>query len=135
MTDEDLAAEKDRRIGQLEAENLRLRLSAETGVPAALLSDASTEADIRTSANAALAWKAATAAPPPSRPITSAVPASVVTSADRIAMPHQVTTHDELRRLTPEQRMQAYRDGRLMHRGANPPGPRRIGISGSPMGG
>jgi hypothetical protein len=121
MTDEDLAAEKDRRIGQLEAENLRLRLSGETGVPASLLGDASTEADIRAAANAALAWKAATAAPPPSRPQTAALPASVVTSADRVEMPRQVQTLGELRRLPPAERMPAYREGRLMHLGANRP--------------
>jgi hypothetical protein len=47
-------------------------------------------------------------------------------------MPHQVTTQDELRRLSPAERMRAYREGRLIHLGAGPPQPRRIGLSGAP---
>jgi hypothetical protein len=126
MTDEDLAAEKDRRIGQLEAESLGLRLSAEICVPVSLLGDASTEADMRTAANAALAWKAAAAAPPPSRPVTSALPASLVISADRIAMAGgQVTSRDQLARLSPAERLRAWREGRLVALGVEPPQPSR----------
>jgi hypothetical protein len=124
MTFEDLAAEKDRRIGQLEAENLRLRLSAEIGVPASLLGDASTEAGIRAAADAALAWKAATAALPPSRPQTSALPASTVTSGDRIAMAAgQVTSRDQLARLSPAERLRAWREDRLTTLGVAQPPP------------
>ncbi len=102
-----------------------------TGVPLWMLTGESPN-DIWQSARTAVEWKEATGPQLPSRPPTAALPASVVTSADRVEMPHQVTTQDELRRLSPAQRMQAYREGRLMHLGANPPQPRRIGLSGAP---
>ncbi len=102
-----------------------------TGVPVGMLTG-ETPQEVWQSARTAADWKQATGPQPPSRPPTAAVPASLVTSADRVEMPHQVTTQDELRRLSPAQRMQAYREGRLIHLGANPPQPRRIGLSGAP---
>ncbi len=127
----DILAEKDRQIAQLEAEVVRSQVSRETGVPIGLLANGQTAEEIERIATDALAWRAE-AAPPLSRPATAALPASLITSADRVEMPHQVTTHDELKRLNPAQRMQAYREGRLMHLGANAPQPRRIGLSGAP---
>lgn len=125
-------AARDDQIAALQREVNINRVSRLTGVPPEFLSG-TTEDELFTSAQNALEWQAEREeAISQSMPQTAAVPASVVTSADRIEMPHQVTTQDELRRLTPAQRMQAYREGRLIHLGANPPGPRRIGLSGAP---
>ncbi len=121
----DLTAERDR----LQAEVARLRVARDTGVPPELLGNGKTTEEIERIATDALGWRAEST---PSRPATAAVPASTVTSAGRIEMPHQVTTQDELRRLAPAERMRAYREGRLIHLGAGPPRPRRIGLSGAP---
>jgi hypothetical protein len=127
-------ADRDEQIAALERQIAIDRTSREYGLPPELLGSGQTAEDIERIAADLLAWKAATTPQPPSRPTTSAVLASRVTSADRIEMPGQVQTLDELRRLSPGERMRAYREGRLAHLGANPPGPRRIGVSGSPMG-
>jgi hypothetical protein len=126
---EDVAVERDRQIAYLEAEVARLRVSRETGVPVGLLANGQTAEEIDRIASDALCWRGELA---PSRPATAAVPASTVTSGGRIEMPHQVATQDELRRLSPAERMRAYREGRLIQLGAGPPQPRQIGLSGAP---
>lgn len=45
--------------------------------------------------------------------IPAAPPASTVTSDGKISGPQQITSHDELKKLSPTERMAAYRDGRL----------------------
>jgi hypothetical protein len=135
MTDEDLIAEKDGRIAQLSAEIARSKVSRESGVPIGLLGDATTEDDARAAAAAALAWRGEPA-PSPSRPGTSAVPASTVSSPDNFAagVPPQIRTHSELQQLEPSQVMDAYRGGRLQHMtGVDPARPIRIGVNGSPV--
>ena len=126
-------ANRDEQIAALERQIAIDRTSREYGLPPELLGSGQTAEDIERIAADLLAWKAAATPQPPSRPTTSAVPASVVTASDRIEMPRQIQTLDELRRMTPAARMQAYRAGLLSSLGANPPGPRRIGVSGSPM--
>jgi hypothetical protein len=126
-------ADGDEQIAALERQIAIDRTSRETGIPPSLLGTGQTAEGIERIAADLLAWKAAATPEPPSRPTTSAVRASVVTSSDRIEMPRQVQTLDELRRMSPGDQMRAYRAGLLSHLGANPPGPRRIGISGSPM--
>jgi hypothetical protein len=127
--DAETLADQEQRIEALERQIAIERTSRITGVPPDLLGNGTTAEEIERIAADLLGWRAAAAA---SRPQTAAVSASVVTSGDRIEMPHQLTTHDELRRLSPAERMRALREGRLIHLGANPPPPRRIGISGSP---
>jgi hypothetical protein len=136
MSDEagDLLADREAQIVRLQHEIDANRVSRISGVPIEFLSGA-TESELFTSAQAALAWKAEGAEPDsPPAPRTSAVPASTITSADRIAMSAgQITSRDALARLSPQERLRAWRDGRLQQLGVNPPGPTRIGISGSPM--
>ena len=133
MTDNtDALADRDSHIAELQRQIAIDRTSRETGVPPDLLGTGRTAEEIERIAADALAWKAAAAPPEPSRPLTAAVPASVVTSADRIELPGQVTTRDQLSRMSPAERMRAWREGRLVNLGANPPGPRRIGLSGAP---
>lgn len=120
MSDDDVLAAADRRIAELEREIAISRVRRETGFSPELLGNGRTAEEIEQIATDALGWRAA-AAPPPTSPPTSALPASIVTSADRIEMPHRITTHDELRRFPPAERMRAYREGRLMHLGAYPP--------------
>lgn len=129
MSDDNGLAERDQRITELTREIAVSRVSRETGVLPELLVNGQTVEEIERIAADALAWKLEGQ---PVKPPTAAVSASVVTSADRIAMPHQITTTDELRRMSPAERMRAYREGRLTHLGANPPQPRRIGLSGAP---
>ena len=54
-------------------------------------------------------------------------PAAFTASGGRSNRPQGVSF-----RLSPAQRMQALREGRLIHLGANPAQPRRIGLSGAP---
>ena len=135
MSDEDLAAEKDRRIAQLSAEIARSKVSRESGLPVQLLGDSATNDEARAAAAAALAWRDE-APPPPSRPVTSAVPASTVTSPDNFTagVPPQVQMHWQLKDMSSQQIMDAYRSGRLQHMtGGDPARPIRIGVNGSPI--
>ncbi len=116
-------------MAQLEGELLRERIGHETGVLPSMLTG-TTEAAIRAAADVALAWRAEGQQPP--RPATAAVSASTVSAADRIELPGQVTTRDQLSRMSPAERMRAYREGRLIHLGAGPPQPRSIEIERSP---
>jgi hypothetical protein len=115
MSDDD----RDATIAALQADNARLRIAGETGVPAHLLSNASTEAEIQALADAALAWKGDTPPPPPPR--TSAVAASTVTSTGRIGYgAEQIRTHSQLVQLSPSERMAAWRAGQLESLGVGP---------------
>lgn len=49
----------------------------------------------------------------PAKPTTSAAPASTVTSADKIAGPAQITSRDDLKKMTPQQILAADKEGRL----------------------
>jgi hypothetical protein len=124
MTDDtDSLAEKQRQIQELEAEICRSRVSREVGVPIGLLANGHTPEEIERIATDALSWRAEST---PSRPSTAAVPASTVTSADRIAMATgQVTSRDQLAQMSPAQRMQAWREGRLQQIGVSQPPPPR----------
>jgi hypothetical protein len=112
-------------------DEFRQAVAEMTNVPAALLANGDTTEQIWDLARSATEWKAA--AQPP-RPATAAVSASVVTSADTFqsGSAPQIQTHSELQRLSPAERMRAYREGRLSALGANPGQPRRIGLSGAP---
>jgi hypothetical protein len=125
MSDEsaETLADKERQIAELEAEIARSQVSRETGVPIGLLANGQTAEEIERIATDALCWRAES---PPSRPPTAAVPASTVTSADRIAMATgQVTSRDQLAQMSPAQRMQAWREGRLQQIGVSQPPPPR----------
>jgi predicted component of type VI protein secretion system len=131
MTADDDLSDRDQRIAALEHDIHLNRASRLSGVPVQFLTGTS-EAEVLASTQAAIEWKAAAAQSIPPGPKTSAVLASTVTSADRIEMPSQVSTRDQLSRMSPAERMRAYREGRLVNLGAYPPQPRRIGISGAP---
>lgn len=110
MTDNsDLIAERQR----LEAELARLRVERDTGVPASLLTNATTEAEARALADKALAWRG----PAPQAPQPTA---SVQYSVSQIS-------REQIRHLSPEQVSAAYRQGRLAGVGAPPPPPRNNG--------
>jgi hypothetical protein len=107
----DLIAERDK----LQAEVARLRVERDTGVPANLLTPATTEDSARVLAESLLAWKGNTraAAPPP----IPAFPAYSVSQVSRQALRH----------LSPEQVTAVYHQGRLEGIGAPAPPPRRNG--------
>ena len=111
-------AEKDRELAQLRAERDRERIARETGVPPELLVG-NTEAEMREAAAVALEWNNQQAAAK-GKP-TAAVPASTVTSDGRVETPGQITSRDQLARMSPAERMQAMREGRLTSLGFAPP--------------
>lgn len=109
MTDnDDLIAERYK----LQAEVARLRVERDTGVPANLLTPATTEDSARVLAESLLAWKDDTRAAAPPAP---AVPACRVSQVSREALRH----------LSPEQVTAVYHQGRLEGIGAPAPPPRR----------
>ena len=121
------------------SDEFRAAVADLTGVPVGMLAG-ETPQEVWQAARTAVEWKQATGPQPPSRPATAAVAASTVAYGSsgspldgRIIGPQQITTRDQLSRLSPAERMAAYREGRLSSLGAYPPGPRRIGLSGPPM--
>jgi hypothetical protein len=100
----DLAAERQR----LAAEVARLRVERETGVPAELLTSATTVAEARELADSLLAWKGP---PPQSQQQPSGPSYGGVTQYRR----------DDLQYLTADEVSQAYRKGRLTQIGAPAP--------------
>ncbi len=96
-----------------------------TGVLPAMIGG-STPAEVWRSASDAVEWRRSTGPEPPAKPPTAAVSASTVryTSSGspldgRIVGPQQITTRDQLSRLSPAERMRAYRQGRLSQLGAS----------------
>jgi hypothetical protein len=112
MTDNncELEAERDRLLGEL----ARLRVSKESGVPSAMLANASTEAECRALAQEALAWRGNTPAPP-----TAAVPAYSVGQYSRNNLPY----------MTAAQILAADSQGRLEALGGQPSPDRRNGAT------
>jgi hypothetical protein len=101
-----LAVERER----LQAEDARLRVERDTGVPAELLSQATTEESARELAASLLAWKGP---PPQPQQQQSSEPFYPVTQYRR----------DDLQYLSADEISQAYREGRLTQIGA--PAPQR----------
>lgn len=108
-------AAKDRRIAELEQKATRETVARETGVPPRFLVG-DNEAEMR---EAAEEFKKV-AGTPATQPTSSAVPASVVTSTDKVEGPKQITSRDELAKMSPAETMKAYREGRLTQLGAAP---------------
>jgi hypothetical protein len=111
---DDLSAERDR----LQAEVIRLRVERDTGVPASMLSNATSEEEARVQAAEALAWKVAGS--------TSAAPRQQTAAVSPYASPGQIS-RDTLKYLSADQVSAVYRQGRLEGIGAPPPPPRRNG--------
>jgi hypothetical protein len=105
----DLQQERDR----LAAEVARLRVERETGVPASLLRNATTEAEARAFAEQALAWRGnqPPAAPPQSAPQY---------------LPNQIN-RQTLAYMSPQEVSEAHRRGQLEGIGAPAPAPRKTG--------
>lgn len=93
----------------------REKVARTTGVPPELIVG-TTEEEMQASAKVAAEWRG------PVKPAvqSSAAPASSVTSTDKVEGPKQITSRDELARMAPADRMQAFRDGRLKDLGAVP---------------
>lgn len=99
-------------------DELRAAVAAETGVPVVALGNATSLEGVWAAARAALDWKAAGQPRPPA---TAAVPASTVsgapTQADRFearaAYESSQLTRDQLRQMSPADRLAAARAGRL----------------------
>lgn len=108
-------AAKDAEILELRQGRDRERVARETGVPPRFLVGKD-EAEMRESAEEFQKVTGVT----PSTPTSSAVPASVVTSTDKVEGPTQITSRDELAKMSPAERMTAYREGRLSGMGAAP---------------
>lgn len=100
---EDLTVERDK----LAAECARLRVERDTGVPAKLLTEATTEESARALASSLLAWKG-----PPPQPQSSG-----------LFYPVTQYRRDDLQYLSADEISQAYREGRLTQIGA--PAPQR----------
>ena len=102
---DDLSAERDR----LQAEVIRLRVERDTGVPASMLSNATSEEEARVQAGS-----------------TSAAPRQQTAAVSPYASPGQIS-RDTLKYLSADQVSAVYRQGRLEGIGAPPPPPRRNG--------
>jgi hypothetical protein len=118
-TPTDPLAEIQKLRGEVESERLerhRESIARETGVPPELITGAD-QAAMRASAQTARDWvsqvtKAATDASPNPNGV-GAFPASVVKSDGAIAPNGQITSRDELQRMTQAEIVQARKDGRL----------------------
>lgn len=113
---------------QLREQALRAEVARTTGVPPAFITGAD-EAAMRAAAAEALAWKGTGVTPDPAKPQTSAVPASVVTSADTMngASPNgvQQLTREQFVALDTAERMKAVRAGQCTNLGIGVPKPQR----------
>lgn len=107
--------EKDTEIATLKENAAREKVSRTTGVPPELIVG-KTEEEMQASAEVAAKWRGPVTPPVQS----SAAPASSVTSTDKVEGPKQITSRDELAKMKPADRMQAFRDGRLKDLGAVP---------------
>jgi hypothetical protein len=108
------------------AEVVRERIARETGVLPQFLGSG-TEEQMRDAAKAALEWRGVVPPEPP-RPQTAAVPASTVTSADKMgAAPNgiQQLTKEQFVALPPNERMDAVRAGACTNLGIGKPVPQR----------
>jgi hypothetical protein len=91
-----------------------LRVERTTGVPAGLLGQGKTEDDMRQIAADALSWKGEAAQGIPPTPQTSAVPSTPNYPTGQIS-------REVLASLSPEQQMQAIRQGRCIGIGVGVP--------------
>jgi hypothetical protein len=123
-----IETERNARV-KAETELARERVSRETGVIPELLSG-TTEDEMRAAAAKALEWRGPGAQTPPP-PATAAVPASEVTSGDKLGhAPNQVQqlTREQFAALSPAERMAAVRAGQCTNIGIGQPRPgRRMG--------
>jgi hypothetical protein len=122
------AAEK--RAEMAEQNLLRERVARETGVPPEFLTGTD-ESAMREAARVALEWRGPTTPQTPPPPATAAVPASEVTSSDKLGhAPNQVQqlTREQFAALSPAERMAAVRAGQCTNIGIGQPKPgRRMG--------
>ena len=115
MSDE-TEAEKQRGIEELDRQIAIRHVSLESGIPAGMLSNATSEEEARAQATEALAWRGDQPAAPPQ---TAAV-------SQAYSRPGQIS-RQTLAHLSPEQVMSVYRQNRLDQVGAPAPGPRQNG--------
>lgn len=121
----DLAAAQAR-AEQAEASVIRERVARETGVLPDFLSGG-TEEEMRAAAAQLLEWRGPQGQEPP-KPQTAAVPASTVTSADKLGhAPNgvQQLTREQFVALPPAERMNAVRAGQCVDLGIGKPTPQR----------
>lgn len=104
---------KDKEIAELKTQGLRKDIASEFKMPARFVVGKD-EAEMREAAAEYVADRG------PAKPTSSAVPADVVTSTDKVEGPKQIESRDELARMSPAQVMDAYREGRLSKLGAVP---------------
>jgi hypothetical protein len=118
-------AQAQLRAEQAEANVIRERVARETGVLPDFLGGG-TEEEMRAAAARALEWRGPQDQPP--RPQTAAVPASTVTSADKLGhAPNgvQQLTREQFVALPPAERMTAVRAGQCVDLGIGKPTPQR----------
>jgi hypothetical protein len=106
--DLDLQSERDR----LSADCARLRVERSTGVPASLLTNATTEEEAKVLAEELLAWRGHQ---PPATPPTA--PQYLPNQINRETLPY----------MTPQEISAAHRAGQLQGIGAAPPAARKTG--------
>jgi hypothetical protein len=106
----EIRSERNRLLGEV----ARLTVSKETGVPPGMLGSASTLDEARALAAEAVEWRGEGAQGIPHPPRTSAVASTPNYLAGQIS-------RDTLTSLSPEQRMQAAREGRLVGLGVGVP--------------
>lgn len=119
--------EANARAERAEQNLLRERIARETGVPPEFLTGTD-ESAMREAAKTAIEWRGSATPPTPPPPATAAVPASEVTSSEKLGhAPNQVQqlSREQFAALSPAERMEAVRAGQCVNIGVGQPKPQR----------